>query len=68
MAFGEFSKMVVGFVKEIGFKLSNRLFVFLGIIFTMGGCGNIVIGIFLWEAANRNCETINLKIIMKTKI
>lgn len=45
MAFEDFSKMVLGFVKETGFQLGNTLFVFFGLILTMGGCGNIVIGL-----------------------
>lgn len=45
MAFDDFSKMVLGFVKETGFQLGNTLLVFFGLILTMGGCGNIVIGL-----------------------
>lgn len=45
MAFEEFSKMVIGFVKETGFHLGNTLLVYLGIFLTMGGCGNLVIGL-----------------------
>jgi len=45
MAFEDFSKMVLGFVKETGFQLGNTLLVFFGLILTMGGCGNIVIGL-----------------------
>jgi len=45
MAFEEFSKMVIGFVKETGFHIGNTLLVYLGIFLTMGGCGNLVIGL-----------------------
>lgn len=45
MAFDDFSKLVIGFVKETGFQLGNTLMVFLGIVFTMGGCGNLVFGL-----------------------
>lgn len=45
MAFEEFSKMVIGFVKETGFQLGNTFLVFFGIMFTMGGCGNLVFGL-----------------------
>lgn len=45
MAFEEFSKMVIGFVKETGFHLGNTLLVYVGIFLTMGGCGNLVIGL-----------------------
>jgi hypothetical protein len=45
MAFDEFSKMVLGFVKETGFQLGNTLLVFFGLILTMGGCGNLVFGL-----------------------
>lgn len=45
MAFDDFSKMVLGFVKETGFQLGNTLLVFFGLMLTMGGCGNIVIGL-----------------------
>jgi len=45
MAFNEFSKQVLGFVKETGFQLGNTLIVFFGILFTMAGCGNLVVGL-----------------------
>lgn len=45
MAFEEFSNLVLGFVKETGFQLGNTLLVFFGLIFTMGGCGNLVFGL-----------------------
>lgn len=45
MAFDEFSKMVIGFVKETGFQLGNTILVFFGLVLTMGGCGNIIIGL-----------------------
>lgn len=44
MAFEDFSKMVLGFVKETGFQLGNTLLVFFGLLLTMGGCGNLVVG------------------------
>lgn len=44
MAFVDFSKMVLGFVKETSFQLGNTILVFIGLLLTMGGCGNIVIG------------------------
>lgn len=45
MAFDDFSKMVIGFVKETGFQLGNTIMVFFGLVFTMGGCGNLIIGL-----------------------
>lgn len=45
MAFDDFSKLVIGFVKETGFQLGNTLLVFFGIVLTMGGGGNLVIGL-----------------------
>lgn len=45
MTFNDFSNLVLGFVKETGFQLGNTLLVFLGLMLTMGGCGNLVIGI-----------------------
>lgn len=45
MSFDEFSKYVMGVVKETGFQLGNTILVFFGIILTMSGCGNIVIGL-----------------------
>ncbi|WP_417875822.1 DnaJ domain-containing protein [Winogradskyella sediminis] len=45
MAFDDFAKMVLGFVKETGFQLGNTLLVFLGLMLTLGGCGNLVIGL-----------------------
>jgi len=45
MAFDDFSKLVIGFVKETGFQLGNTLLVFFGIVLTLGGCGNLVIGL-----------------------
>jgi curved DNA-binding protein CbpA len=45
MAFDDFSKMVIGFVKETGFQLGNTILVFLGLVLTMAGCGNIIIGL-----------------------
>lgn len=45
MGFDEFSKMLLGFVKETGFQLGNTLLVYAGVLFTMGGCGNLVIGL-----------------------
>lgn len=45
MAFEDFSKKVLGFVKETGFQLGNTFLVFFGLILMLGGCGNIVIGL-----------------------
>lgn len=45
MAFDEFSKLVVGMVKETGFQLGNAFLVMIGAMLSMGGCGNIVIGL-----------------------
>jgi len=45
MAFEDFSNLVLGFVKETGFQLGNTLLVFFGLLLTMGGCGNILIGL-----------------------
>lgn len=45
MTFDDFSKMVLGFVKETGFHLGNTLLYYVGILLAMGGCGNLVIGL-----------------------
>lgn len=45
MAFDEFSKLVIGMIKETGFQLGNALLVMIGALLSMGGCGNIVIGL-----------------------
>lgn len=45
MAFEEFSKLVVGMVKETGFQLGNAFLIMIGALLSMGGCGNIVIGL-----------------------
>lgn len=45
MAFDDFSKLVIGFVKETGFQLGNTLLVFFGIVLTMSGCGNLLLGL-----------------------
>lgn len=45
MVFQDFSDLVLGFVKETGFQLGNSLLVFLGLILTISGCGNIIIGL-----------------------
>jgi len=48
MPFDDFSKLLTDFIKETGFQLGNTLLVFFGIILTVSGCGNIVIG--LWTS------------------
>ncbi len=45
MAFADFSKLILGIVKETGFQLVNAFLVMLGAMLLMGGCGNIVIGL-----------------------
>lgn len=45
MSYNDFSKMVLGFVKETGFQFGNTLLIFLGLILTMGGFGNIAVGL-----------------------
>ena len=45
MAFNDFSNLVVGMVKETGFQLGNAFLVMLGSLLSMGGCGNIVVGL-----------------------
>jgi curved DNA-binding protein CbpA len=45
MTFDEFSKMLLGIVKETGFQLGNVLLIILGSLITMGGCSNIILGI-----------------------
>lgn len=45
MAFNDFANLVVGMVKETGFQLGNAFLVMLGALLSMGGCGNIVIGL-----------------------
>lgn len=46
MAFAEFSKLIIGFIKETGFQLTNTLILFFGLLLTISGFGNILIGIF----------------------
>ena len=46
MAFDEFSKLVLGFVKETGFQLGNTILVFFGLILTISGGGNLLFGLF----------------------
>lgn len=45
MAFDEFSKLVVGIVKETGFQLGNSIVMAFGAMLTMSGCGNLFIGL-----------------------
>lgn len=45
MAFNEFSKLLIGVVKETGFQLGNSILLMLGAFLSLGGCGNIVIGL-----------------------
>lgn len=45
MAFNDFANLVVGMVKETGFQLGNAFLVMLGALLSMGGCGNIVVGL-----------------------
>ncbi len=45
MKFDEFSNLVLQFVGETGFQLGNTILVFLGLLFTMGGCGNLIVGL-----------------------
>lgn len=45
MAYDIFYKLVIGFVKETGFQFGNTLLVFIGILLTMSGVGNLIIGI-----------------------
>lgn len=45
MAFDDFSKLILGMVKETGFQLGNAILVMIGALLSMGGCGNIVFGL-----------------------
>lgn len=45
MAFDDFSKLILGMVKETGFQLGNALLVMIAALLSMGGCSNIVFGI-----------------------
>lgn len=45
MAFDDFSNLILGIVKETGFQLGNAFLVMLGALLSMGGCGNIVVGL-----------------------
>ncbi len=45
MAFSEFSKLLVGMVKETGFQFGNALLAMLGAFLTMGGCSNLMRGV-----------------------
>jgi len=45
MTFENFSNLIVGMVKETGFQLGNALLLMLGALLSMGGCGNIVVGL-----------------------
>lgn len=44
MAFSDFSKLVLGMVRETGFQLGNALLVMIGALLAMAGCGNIFMG------------------------
>lgn len=45
MAFEEFSKLIIGVVKETGFQLGNSVVMAFAAILTMSGCGNLLIGL-----------------------
>lgn len=45
MNFSDFSKIILGMVKETGFQLGNSLLIMLGAFLSMGGCGNILLGL-----------------------
>ena len=45
MAFDDFSKLILGVVKEAGFQLGNAFLVMVGAFLSLGGCGNIVFGL-----------------------
>lgn len=45
MTFENFSNLIIGMVKETGFQLGNAFLVMLGALLSMGGCGNIVVGL-----------------------
>ena len=45
MSFDDFSNLILGIVKETGFQLGNAFLVMLGALLSMGGCGNIVVGL-----------------------
>jgi curved DNA-binding protein CbpA len=45
MNFPDFSKIILGMVKETGFQLGNSLLIMLGAFLSMGGCGNIFFGL-----------------------
>jgi curved DNA-binding protein CbpA len=45
MAFADFSKLIVGIVKETGFQLSNALLLMVGIVLIVSGIGNILLGL-----------------------
>jgi curved DNA-binding protein CbpA len=45
MNFPDFSKIILGMVKETGFQLGNSLLIMLGAFLSMGSCGNIFLGL-----------------------
>lgn len=45
MAFDEFSKLLLGVVKETGFYLGNSIIVMIGGLLLMNGIGSIILGI-----------------------
>lgn len=45
MAFEDFSKLLIGVVKETGFQLGNAALVMIAALLILGGCSNVVIGI-----------------------
>jgi curved DNA-binding protein CbpA len=45
MNFPDFSKIILGMVKETGFQLGNSLLIMLGAFLSMGSCGNILLGL-----------------------
>jgi len=45
MSFRDFSNIILNMAKETGFQLGNAFLVMIGAFLSMGGCGNIVVGV-----------------------
>lgn len=46
MTFDDFSNLILGIIKETSFQLGNSFLIMIGVILTISGCGNIIIGLF----------------------
>jgi curved DNA-binding protein CbpA len=63
MNFPDFSKIILGMVKETGFQLGNSLLIMLGAFLSMGSCGNILLGLTSEGSSGNLLSSIILLII-----